>query len=85
MDPMRNTARIAGWLFIVTFVASIPAFFIFYKPVLDNANYIIGTGADTRIALGAFLEMLVIVANIGMAVTLFPSSDARAKASRSAT
>ncbi len=72
VDPARRTARIAGWLFIVTFVASIPAFFIFYKPVLDNANYVVGAGADNRIALGALLEMIVIVANIGTAVVLFP-------------
>ena len=39
MDP-KNTARLAGWLFIVTFVASIPAFFICYKPLLDHADYI---------------------------------------------
>ncbi len=69
----QKTARIAGWLFIVTFVASIPAFFIFYKQVLEQTNYIIGGGADdNRIALGALLEMLVIVANIGTAVVLFP-------------
>ena len=72
VDPMKRTAHIAGWLFIVTFVASIPAFFICYKPLLDHTDYILGAGADTRIALGAFLEMIVIVANIGTAVVLFP-------------
>jgi Domain of unknown function (DUF4386) len=72
VDPMKGTAHIAGWLFIVTFVASIPAFFICYKPLLDHADYILGAGADTRIALGALLEMIVIVANIGTAVVLFP-------------
>ena len=70
-DPQK-IARLAGWLFIVTFVASIPAFFIFYKPVLDHPNYIVGAGSDDRIALGAFLEMIVIIANIGTAVVLFP-------------
>ena len=70
-DPQK-IARLAGWLFIVTFVASIPAFFIFYKPVLDHPNYIVGAGADGRIALGALLEMIVIIANIGTAVVLFP-------------
>ena len=71
MNPERRTASLAGWLFIVTFVASIPAFFICYKPLLDHPNYIVGSGADGRIALGAFLEMIVIVANIGTAVVLF--------------
>ena len=72
MDPLRRTASLTGWLFIVTFVASIPAFFIFYEPVLDHPNYIVGAGADNRIALGALLEMIVIIANIGTAVVLFP-------------
>ena len=71
MDSDQRAARITGWLFIVTFVASIPAFFICYKPLLDHPNYIVGSGADGRIALGAFLEMIVIVANIGTAVVLF--------------
>src|SRR5436190_19916849 len=68
----RRTASIAGVLFLITFVASIPAALVLYTPVLDHANYIIGAGSDTRIALGALLEMIVIVANIGTAVVLFP-------------
>ena len=72
MSPLRRTASLTGWLFIITFVASIPAFFISYQPLLDHPNYILGAGADSRIALGALLEMIVIVANIGTAVVLFP-------------
>jgi Domain of unknown function (DUF4386) len=68
----QKIARLAGWLFIVTFVASIPAYFICYKPLLDHTDYIVGAGADTRVALGAFLEMILIIANIGTAVVLFP-------------
>jgi hypothetical protein len=40
--------------------------------VLDDANYIVGAGADTRIALGALLELILIIANVGTAVWLFP-------------
>ena len=68
----RKTAWIAGWLFIVTFVAGIPPALSLYLPVLDDPRYVLGGGADTRIALGAFLEMVLIVANIGTAVVLFP-------------
>ena len=71
MDPQK-TARLAGWLFIVTFVASIPAALVLYTPLLDHPNYIVGAGADGRIAFGAFLEMILIIANIGTAVVLFP-------------
>jgi hypothetical protein len=66
------TARIAGVFFLITFVASIPAAFLFYEPVLKHADYIVGAGADTRVAWGAFLEVFLVIANIGTAVTLFP-------------
>ncbi len=60
-------------LYLITFVTSIPAFFIFYAPVLDDPRYIVGAaGADISVALGAFLELLLIIANIGTAVVLFP-------------
>jgi hypothetical protein len=59
-------------LFVITFVASIPAALLLYSPVLDHARYILGAGADSRIALGALLEMILIIANIGTAVVLFP-------------
>jgi uncharacterized protein DUF4386 len=72
MNENRKTATLAGWLFIITFVASIPAALLLYTPLLDHARYIVGAGADNRIALGALLEMILIVANIGTAVVLFP-------------
>jgi uncharacterized protein DUF4386 len=72
VNPLRRTAFVAGALFIITFVTSIPAALVLYTPVLDHANYIIGAGADNRIALGALLEMILIIANVGTAVVLFP-------------
>jgi hypothetical protein len=72
MNPLRRTAFVAGLLFVITFVASIPAALALYTVVLDHPNYIVGAGADSRIALGALLEMILIVANIGTAVVLFP-------------
>jgi hypothetical protein len=68
----RTIARVTGVLFIVTFITSIPALGLF-QPVLDDpAGYIAGDGQDSRIYLGALLEMLLIIANIGTAVVLFP-------------
>jgi hypothetical protein len=71
VNPARRTARIAGIWFILTFVFSIPALLL-YGPVLDHADYILGAGADKRIAAGALLEILTVVANIATAVVLFP-------------
>ena len=72
MNPLRRTAFLAGLFFVITFVASIPAALALYTVVLDHPNYILGAGADGRIAFGALLEMILIVANIGSAVVLFP-------------
>src|SRR5918999_5541949 len=73
MDSTRRTSFVTGVLFIITFVTSIPAALVLYTPVLEDANYIVGAGAgDAGVALGAFLEGLLIVANLGTAVVLFP-------------
>jgi hypothetical protein len=72
VSSTRKTALIAGALFVITFVTSIPAALLLYSPVLGHANYIVGAGADNRVALGALLEVLLIVANVGSAVVLFP-------------
>jgi hypothetical protein len=72
VNPLRSTAFVVGLLFIITFVTSIPAALVLYTPVLNHTDYILGAGADNRIALGALLEMILIVANIGSAVVLFP-------------
>jgi Domain of unknown function (DUF4386) len=71
LSPTRRTAFIAGLWFIGTFVFSIPAALL-YDPVLSDANYILGQGADTQVAVGAFLEILTAIANIATAVVLLP-------------
>ena len=71
MTSNRRTALAVGVLFLLTFITSIGAVFV-YGPVLSDANYITGAGSDTRVFFGAFLELLLIVTNIGCAVVLFP-------------
>lgn len=76
----RRTALAAGVLFLITFIASIPALALF-QPVLDDpAGYIAGGGQDARIHLGVVLEMIVILANIGTAVVLYPVLRRRSEA-----
>jgi hypothetical protein len=69
---MRRTALIVGVLFVVTYITSIAAKFSLYPPFLDNADYISGSGEDTTVLWGAFAEMVLIFANIGTAVALYP-------------
>ena len=71
MDSARKSALATGVLFILTFVTSIPAL-VLYGPVLNDAHYVLGSGADTRIFAGAFLEVLLVISNIGTAVAIFP-------------
>lgn len=71
MDSTRKTALAVGVLFILTFITSIGGVMA-YGPVLSDPNYVTGAGADTRVFLGAFLELLLIITNIGCATVLFP-------------
>ena len=67
---IRRIARITGWLWIVTFITSIPTRFILYAPVLDEPNYVTGAGdlALAALATGAVFELLLIISNVGTAV-----------------
>jgi hypothetical protein len=68
----QKRARVFGVLYLITFVTSIAALAL-YQPVLDDpVGYIAGGGHDTQIFLGALLELLLIIANIGTAVVIFP-------------
>jgi hypothetical protein len=68
----QKRARAFGVLYLVTFITSIPALLL-YQPVLDDpVGYIASAGQDTQILFGALLELLLIIANIGTAVVIFP-------------
>jgi hypothetical protein len=71
-EESRRIATTFGVLYLITFVTSIPALYLF-QPVLDDpTGYIAGAGHDNRIFLAAFLELLLIIANIGTAVVVYP-------------
>jgi uncharacterized protein DUF4386 len=67
----QRTARIMGAWFLGTFVFSIPAYW-FYDPLLNHANYVVGNGADTRVGVGALLEIMLAISGIATAVVIFP-------------
>jgi hypothetical protein len=71
MSP-QFLARLTGVLFIVTYITSIAALAVFYAPALSDPNYVLGTGPEGGLAWGALLEMLLIIANVGTALALFP-------------
>jgi len=70
-DLMRRRARIAGVLYLLTFV-SIPTLGL-YKPVKDDVGaFLLGAGSDTGVMVGALSEVVIGLAGIGTAVVLFP-------------
>lgn len=74
MDTQK-TARIFGWLFIATFVTSIGAKILFVNGLggsFSELRFIPDTVSETKVYLGAILEFLLIVTNIGTAVVLYP-------------
>jgi uncharacterized protein DUF4386 len=68
----QKRARWFGVLYLITFVTSIPALLL-YEPALRHpAGFIAGSGNVDRVYLGALLELLLIIANIGTAVVIVP-------------
>lgn len=70
-STLRKTAIVAGGLYLLTFVSSIPAVPLL-DPVLNDPNYIISSGADTRVLFACMLDLINALAAIGTAVALFP-------------
>ncbi|HEY5181196.1 MAG TPA: DUF4386 family protein, partial [Dermatophilaceae bacterium] len=69
MNSTRKTALVAGIFYLITFV-SIPTLGLYSS--VKGKDFIISSGADTGALLGCFLEVIVGLAGIGTAVTLFP-------------
>ncbi len=73
MDSSRKTALVAGIFYLITFV-SIPTLappLALYSSVTGK-DFIISSGTDTAALWGAFLEVIVALAGIGTAITLYP-------------
>jgi hypothetical protein len=71
MDPMRKTALVAGVLYLITFVGSIPALPLYHN-ILHNPHYLLGGASDTGVLWGAVGEVICALAGIATAVALYP-------------
>lgn len=67
----RRAARLAGALYLLTFLASIPAVALL-GPVLGDPRYVLGPGADAQVVAGTLLDVVNALACVGTAVVLFP-------------
>jgi hypothetical protein len=68
----QKRARAFGVLYLITFVTSIPALLLYETVLRHKVSYIAGAGHDKQVLFGALLELLLIMANIGTAVVIFP-------------
>lgn len=72
MTSTRRTAIVAGVFFLITEVTAI-AGVLLYGSVLGTPDFIVSpTVDDTGVRAGAFLEVLLAIAVVGTAVTLYP-------------
>jgi hypothetical protein len=71
MDIDRKRARLAGVLFLLTFVTAIVGALL-YGAVLNDPHFVLGTGGDTAVITGAACEIGLVIANLGTALALFP-------------
>lgn len=72
---LQKTARIFGWLFIGTFITSIPARLLFIHGVgasWTNMHFVAGDTSTASVKLGAVLEFGLIITQIGTAVVIYP-------------
>ena len=70
MDSMRKTALVAGILYLITFISV--ATLTLYSPVLKDPAYILSSGGDAGLRWGALIDVIVALAGIGTAITLYP-------------
>ena len=72
---LRRTGQLFGWLFIGTFVTSIPARLLFIDGVgasWTNMHFVSQDASSSSLKWAALLEFCLIVTQIGTAVVLFP-------------
>jgi hypothetical protein len=70
MTSVRRAALAGGVFYLITFMSSIPSWFLL-GPVLSDPGYVVGPGADTQVTWGALLDVVTAFAGIGCAVALF--------------
>jgi Domain of unknown function (DUF4386) len=70
MTSTRRTALVAGVCYLITFV-SIPTLAL-YGPVKTQRDWVLSSGGHAGILAGGFLEVIVALAGIGTAITLYP-------------
>jgi uncharacterized protein DUF4386 len=72
---LRRTGRIFGWLFLGTFITSIPARLLFIDGAgasWSDMRFVAGDASTASLKFGSVLEFGLIVTQIGTAVVVYP-------------
>jgi hypothetical protein len=75
LNAFERTGRIFGWLFIGTFLTSIPARLLFIHGVgasWSHMRFVPGDTSTASLKLGAVLEFGLIITQIGTAIVIYP-------------
>lgn len=72
MSLDQKRARAFGVLYLATFITSISALLLYETVLRHKVGYIAGAGHDRQVLLAALLELLLIIANLGTAIVIFP-------------
>jgi hypothetical protein len=70
MDSMRKTALVAGILYLLTFLSSIPAVFL-QSSVLNDPSFIISSVSAEPVRIGALFDIVNSLTAFGTAVALY--------------
>src|ERR1700739_1387030 len=70
ITSLRKTDLAGGVFYLIPFI-SIPPLAL-YGPVKNHRDWILSSGSHTGVLVGGFLEVIVALAGIGTAVTLYP-------------
>lgn len=69
-DPTRRTAFAGGLLYLITFIASIPAALLL-QPMVSDPDWIVSTAAAGDVRFAILLDLVNALACIGTAVALY--------------
>ncbi|MDQ0822472.1 hypothetical protein QFZ79_000210 [Arthrobacter sp. V4I6] len=71
MNATRRAAVVTGVFFLLTEISAIGGM-ILYGPLLAGTDYIVSTGTDTNVLLGAMFEIVLVISNVGTAIAVYP-------------
>lgn len=71
MTSNRRAALLAGAFFLIAAAAAMIGLAL-YDPVLNDPGFVLGSGGDEQVMLGALFEVFAALSVIGTAVTLYP-------------